>query len=450
MLLRVPHRAASQTASPSGHGARLLPDHGPLVGRPACSTTPRGTTGRATRSTCCCSTTQSLVGRSASSTCIARLPIVAVLCVPVILSRRWRPRRAPPSGRSSRPCTPRGGAHGAAPAVADRRPRRVAQLTWRRRGHGRPREPRSRPVRVPGRPVRSRLSRAGAVERAGGAAGGARRGAAACATRSPTRSATRASSSSTGCPPAGSYVNADGHPVELPEPLGPSAWPRSSRTTATAVAAIVHDASLADERDLIAAVGAAAPAHARERAAGRRAARKGRGAPRSAPPRRGGGTRGTPPAGAQPPRRRPAAARVDGAEAAAGAGTRGRRPEGTERAARRRAAQELDAALEELRELARGHPPGGAQRPRAGRGARGARQARAGAGGGGGHARRALPRGRGGWPPTSSWRRRSRTSPSTRPPRTRHRRRRARQRPRGRGGGRRRRGRGGPRRAARA
>ncbi len=53
------------------------------------------------------------------------------------------------------------------------------------------------------------------------------------------------------------YVNAEGQPVELPAPFGDRVA-TVVEDHGTPVAAIVHDASLDDERDLIAAVGAAA------------------------------------------------------------------------------------------------------------------------------------------------------------------------------------------------
>ena len=53
------------------------------------------------------------------------------------------------------------------------------------------------------------------------------------------------------------YVNAEGQPVELPAPFGDRVA-TVVEDHGTPVAAIVHDASLHDERDLIAAVGAAA------------------------------------------------------------------------------------------------------------------------------------------------------------------------------------------------
>ena len=58
-------------------------------------------------------------------------------------------------------------------------------------------------------------------------------------------------------PARGKYVNSDGHPVELPDPLGDRVA-TIVEDHGTPVAAIVHNASLEDERDLIAAVGAAA------------------------------------------------------------------------------------------------------------------------------------------------------------------------------------------------
>lgn len=52
------------------------------------------------------------------------------------------------------------------------------------------------------------------------------------------------------------YVDSDGHPVELPEG-GPSTW-TPVRRDGHPLAAIIHDAALADERQLLAAAGAAA------------------------------------------------------------------------------------------------------------------------------------------------------------------------------------------------
>ena len=155
------------------------------------------------------------------------------------------------------------------------------------------------------------------------------------------------------------------------------------------VAAIVHDGSLADERDLIAAVGAAATltlenerldAELRAKVEELREQRR-----RSVE----AGARGAPPARAQPPRRRPAAAGLDGAQAAHGPRARGRTTRTpsscsrTRRGARRRARGAARAGAR--------HPSGGAQRPRARRGARVARPRAPLPGGGGGRAGRALP-----------------------------------------------------------
>src|SRR4029453_2455200 len=53
------------------------------------------------------------------------------------------------------------------------------------------------------------------------------------------------------------YVDAEGRAVELPAPGSGRAWTAVARDGAP-LAAIVHDASLADERELIDAAGAAA------------------------------------------------------------------------------------------------------------------------------------------------------------------------------------------------
>ena len=155
-------------------------------------------------------------------------------------------------------------------------------------------------------------------------------------------------------PARGQYVNSDGHPVELPEPLGERVATIVEDHGAP-VAAIVHNASLADERDLIAAVGAAATltlenerldAELRAKVEELRDQRR-RGVEAALDERRrlernlhdGAQQRLV----SMALKLRLARARVDG-------------DAGTEELLAT-AAQELDAALEELRELARGiHP----------------------------------------------------------------------------------------------
>ncbi|HUO71748.1 MAG TPA: sensor histidine kinase [Solirubrobacteraceae bacterium] len=58
-------------------------------------------------------------------------------------------------------------------------------------------------------------------------------------------------------PERGHYVDADGHRIELPEPGGDRAWTPITRDGAT-VAALIHDAALLDERQLLETAGAAA------------------------------------------------------------------------------------------------------------------------------------------------------------------------------------------------
>ena len=123
------------------------------------------------------------------------------------------------------------------------------------------------------------------------------------------------------------------------------------------VAAIVHDESLREERDLIRTVGAAAALRARERAARRRAAGQARGAARVARADRAGGGLGAPPAGARPPRRRAAAAgrAVDHAAPRARAGRL--RPGARRAHCSTKRPRSWRLATKELRELARGiHP----------------------------------------------------------------------------------------------
>jgi signal transduction histidine kinase len=58
-------------------------------------------------------------------------------------------------------------------------------------------------------------------------------------------------------PERGHHVDADGHPVELPEPGSGRAWTPVAHE-GEPLAAIIHDASLADERELLETAGAAA------------------------------------------------------------------------------------------------------------------------------------------------------------------------------------------------
>ena len=156
------------------------------------------------------------------------------------------------------------------------------------------------------------------------------------------------------------------------------------------MAAIVHDASLAEEQELIRAVGAAAAltlenerldAELRARVEELRdlARQAGR-----------GGRRGAPPARARPPRRRPAAARLAGARAAAGALRVGTESDEAGELLDE-AIAELADATEELRELARGIHPAVLSDRGLEAGARGARPPRASAGGAERDAGRALP-----------------------------------------------------------
>ena len=152
------------------------------------------------------------------------------------------------------------------------------------------------------------------------------------------------------------YVDATGQPFELPGPGSGRAWTAVARD-GEPLAAIVHDASLVEERELIDTAGAAAAltlenerldaelrarveelSHSRERLVEV-------------------GTGGAPRPRAQPPRRRAAAARGARAEPPARAREDRGRPRGRERAARRGDGGAARGDLAELRELARGiHP----------------------------------------------------------------------------------------------
>ena len=262
--------------------------------------------------------------------------------------------------------------------------------------------------------MRCRLSRAGAVGGAGRAprratarrraARRARRGARRPALDARLLAARRASATST----------RTGRPWSCPNRAA-RAWRPWSSATASPWRRSSTTPSLADERELIHAVGAAAALalenerlDAELRAQRRGAARLARRASsRPADEERRA-------ARARPPRRRPAAARLAGARRCAWRDApreRRRRPPSSCSTTRRR---ELDAATAELRELARGIHPAVLTDRGLGRGARGARRPRAGAGRAGrAAAASGCPR-RSSRPPTSWSPRRSPTSPSTR------------------------------------
>ena len=195
--------------------------------------------------------------------------------------------------------------------------------------------------------------------------------------RSRRRSATRRSSSPTGCPSR-----------------TPTSVPTASRSRCRrrrrpphrpverdgrAIAALVHDASLDDEPELVEAVAAAAGDRARERAPAGRAARPPGRAARLA--RRASSRPATPSAAgssATSTTARSSGSSRSRCSCGCPAGRIRDDPPTAEAAARRRASDELAQSLEELRELARGIHPGGA-RPRPRRRARVARRALAGA-----------------------------------------------------------------------
>ena len=278
----------------------------------------------------------------------------------------------------------------------------------------RPDPVRARPVPVPGRPREGQVlrgTRLGDLVHRLGARRRARRAARGARAR---RSATPPSSSPTGCPDSEQYVDADGRPVASCRRLR---RPRRDRGRARRP----PDRGDRARPDAARRPGAGARgrrrgrAGARERAARGRAARQGRGAARLAqaagrrrPAASGGGSSAT-----------CTTARSSGwcrwrstlrlAREKLGWRPRCRRERLLERSARGAGGGAQGAARAGPR-----HPPGGAHRPRPGRGGRGARPPRAAAGRARRAARRAATPSTWSWPPTSSSRRRSRTSPSTR------------------------------------
>ena len=129
-----------------------------------------------------------------------------------------------------------------------------------------------------------------------------------------------------------------------------------SSATAASVAALVYDASLDDDPELVEAVTRGGRDRDRERAPARRVAGAARRAQGVARADRRGGRRRAAPARAQPARRRAAAPRRDRAAAAAAPEPRRRRPVDAEQLVTT-ASDELAHSLAELRELARGiHP----------------------------------------------------------------------------------------------
>ena len=195
-----------------------------------------------------------------------------------------------------------------------------------------------------------------------------------CAACWPTRSATARSARVLARGQAAAGSTRDGHAAALPGRRRPRARWTPVELEGRRVGAIVHDATLCAEPELLRSVAAAAGLAMRERAAAGPAARPRGGAAHLARPDRRGRHAGAPPAGAQPARRRPAAARRALADAADRPGqARTRTPTRADELLDG-AQEELTLALEELRELARGIHPACCPTAACRRGARGARR----------------------------------------------------------------------------
>ena len=125
------------------------------------------------------------------------------------------------------------------------------------------------------------------------------------------------------------YADADGRPVLVP-PVAADRSTAEVERDGVELAALVYDASLDDDPELIEAVARRGGHRARERAPARRGRGSARRAAGLARAHRRGQRRRAPAAGAQPPRRRAAAARRAVAPAAPARGPRRRRPVGAE------------------------------------------------------------------------------------------------------------------------
>ena len=153
------------------------------------------------------------------------------------------------------------------------------------------------------------------------------------------------------------YADAERQPGRRSPPAAEVAPSPRSCSTAARLAALVYDASLDDDPELVDAICAAADDRAGERAAPRRIAGAARRAAGLAAAHRRRGRRRAPAARAQPARRRAAAAGGARHAAAADPLRHPSRPLGGRGAASRAPSDELAQSLEELRELARGiHP----------------------------------------------------------------------------------------------